>query len=165
MADDSTPDLDRPPVERATPPTTLVRFVNPALRLLLESPLHPLASRQLMLLHFRGRRSGQVYSLPVGRHDLDGQLLALTNSGWRVNFRDGTDCQVTVEGKQRRAYGLLQEEPREVSDVYARLLERVSVRNARRLGLQVNVERMPSRAELAEAVRSSGLSVVRLELT
>jgi hypothetical protein len=62
-----------------------VRLVNPVMRRLLASPLHSVASGQLLLLHFTGRR----YTVPTGYHDLDGVPSVLTNSGWRVNFRGG----------------------------------------------------------------------------
>jgi hypothetical protein len=48
--------------------------------------------------------------------------------------------------------------------VYERLFQALGWRAAqRRLGLRVNVDRAPTRSELAEAVQASGLSLVRLE--
>ena len=65
----------RPAVEDLPPPAALLRIVNPVLRTVLQSPLHRALSSGLMLLHVTGRKSGRVYLFPVGRYELDGQLL------------------------------------------------------------------------------------------
>ena len=41
------------------------KIVNPLVRLILLSPLHKLMSETLLLLTYRGRRTGIEYSLPV----------------------------------------------------------------------------------------------------
>jgi F420H(2)-dependent quinone reductase len=155
----------RPAVERVTPPLLMVRMVNPVLCRLLASPLHGLASRQLLLLHFSGRRTGRRYTVPVGYHDLDGVPSVLTNSGWRVNFRGGADIEVTLRGRRRPARATLVEDPETVATAYQGVIDGLGWQAAqRRLGIRVNVGRAPTRAELTEAVRTSGLSIVRLDL-
>jgi hypothetical protein len=42
------------------------RTVNPALKLVLSSPAHPVLSRQLALITVTGRRTGRPYTFPVG---------------------------------------------------------------------------------------------------
>ena len=156
----------RPAVERVRPPLLLVRLANPVMRRLLASPLHALASSQLLLLHFTGRRSGRRYSVPVGYHDLDGVPSVLTNSGWRLNFRGGADIEVTLRGRRRPARATLVEDPATVAAVYQDTTDRLGWRAAqRRLGIRINVGRAPTRDELVEAVRASGLAIVRLQLT
>jgi hypothetical protein len=41
------------------------KFANPFVRLILRSPLHGLMSAALLLISYRGRKSGRKYSLPV----------------------------------------------------------------------------------------------------
>ena len=101
----------RPAVEQVKPPEAMVRVANTIMRWLLESPLHGLVDKHLMLLHFRGRRTGRPYVVAVGRRTIDGQLAALTNSGWRVNFRGGAPVEVTIEGEHRRGDAELVEDP------------------------------------------------------
>jgi hypothetical protein len=72
-----------PAVQRVKPPLALVKFANPVMRRLLSSPAHPLGSRHLLLLELTGRRTNRVYRVPVGYHDIEGQLGVFTNSGWR----------------------------------------------------------------------------------
>ena len=43
--------------------------VNRGLRGLLQTPLHPLASRQIALVTYTGRNSGQQYTIPVFYRD------------------------------------------------------------------------------------------------
>ncbi len=156
----------RPAVERVTPPLALMKLTNPVMRRLLASPLHALASRQLLLLHFAGRRTGRRYTVPTGYHDLDGVLSVLTNSGWRVNFRGGADIEVTLRGQRRPARAILVEDPDTVAAAYHGVIDRLGWRAAqRRLGIRINIGRPPTRDELVNAVRESGLSIVRLDLS
>jgi len=64
-----THDPKRPPAgdEAAKPlaPLWLLRL-NPLMRALLRSPLHGLLSGMLMLLSYTGRKSGKVYTIPIG---------------------------------------------------------------------------------------------------
>jgi hypothetical protein len=160
-----TMDVSVPAVERVRPPRAVVLFGNPVMRLLLRSPLHRLVSGALLLLHFRGRRTGRAYTVPVGYHRIDGQLGVLTNSGWRVNLRGGAGIEVTYRGRRHPARATLVEDPEVVAGVYERLIGHLGVERAqRRLGIRINVDRVPTRAELAEAVRRSGLSILRLDL-
>jgi len=156
-------DTHQPAVERVLPPSLVTRIANPILRRLLRSPLHRLVSGQLMLLHFIGRKTQRAYTVPVAYHDIDGTLAVLTNSGWRANFRGGADAEVTMRGRRGPARLVLDEDPDAVASVYAGMIARVGRSDSRRLGIRINVDRDPTHAELTEAVRASGLSVLRLE--
>ena len=161
----TTTDNGQPPVEGAEPPEALARVVSPVIKVLLRSPLHRPFSRHLMLLAFRGRKTGKTYEVVVGRHELDGALLVPTGTTgrrWRLNFRGGTSVEVTLEGRRQRGWGELVEEPDEVARVHQLLLDRVGPKNARRLGLRVNVDREPTEEELK--VPLAGRGVVRIEL-
>ena len=161
----TTTDNGQPPVEGAEPPEALARVVNPVIKVLLRSPLHRPFSRHLMLLAFRGRKTGKTYEVVVGRHELDGALLVPTGTTgrrWRLNFRGRTSVEVTLEGRRQRGWGELVEEPDEVARVHQLLLDRVGAKNARRLGLRVNVDREPTEEELK--VPLAGRGVVRIEL-
>ena len=161
----TTTDNGQPPVEGAEPPEALARVVNPVIKALLRSPLHWPFSKHLILLAFRGRKTGKTYEVVVGRHELDGALLVPTGTTgrrWRLNFRGRTSVEVTLEGRRQRGWGELVEEPDEVARVHQLLLDRVGPKNARRLGLRVNVDREPTVEELK--VPLAGRGVVRIEL-
>jgi hypothetical protein len=150
----------RPAVERVHPPDALFRLLNRVMR--------PLIARghfqdQLLLLHYAGRKSGRRFDVPAGYHMIDGVPSVLTSSGWRHNFAGGREIEVTLRGKRRPAYAVLVDEPGEVTSVYQRLIEEWGLKQARRrLGLRVNVDRVPTAAELRSAIERSGLSIVRI---
>jgi hypothetical protein len=60
------------------------------------------------------------------------------------------------------AHAALIDDPHEVTDVYMRLIDELGIKQARRLGLRFNVDRVPTRSELQEAIQRSGLSIVRI---
>ena len=151
-----------PPVEGAELPEALARVVNLVIKVLLRSPLHRPFSRHLMLLAFRGRKTGKTYEVVVGCHEVDGALLVPTGRRWRLNFRGGTTAEVTLGGIRRRGRGKLIEEPDEVARIHRLLLGRIGLKKARRLGLKVNVDREPTDDELK--VPLAGRGVVRIEL-
>jgi hypothetical protein len=153
-----------PAVERIHPPDVLVRAINPLMRRLLTSPLHRVVSGQLMLLRYRGRRSGRAFALPLGRQEHRGHVAAFTNSTWRHNFRGGHDAELVLAGTPQPVRGDLVEDVGEVTSVYAARIEELGWQAAqRRLGLRITVGRTPTRDELAGTIRASGLSIVVFE--
>lgn len=162
------PTTSPPPVERTIPPALVTRLGNPVLTWLLSTPRSAAkVGRSLALLHVTGRRTGRVYSTPVACHrQADGSFLVLTSSGWRVNLRGGpTPVEVTLLGRRMPATAVLEEDPVEVARVYERLIEQYGLAKAgQRLGIRVNVDRVPTQDELVDAVRREHLGVVHLDL-
>lgn len=116
-----------------------------------------------MVLHLTGRRSGRRYEVPVAHHDLDGRLVVLTDSAWRVNLRGGADVEVTLRGERSPMRAELDEDPATVAAAYRALIDRIGWEKAqRRLGVAVHVGRAPTLGELEAAARETGLSVVTL---
>lgn len=156
-------DDDVPAVEEKPLPESVLRVLNPILRTVLRSPAHRAFSKNLMLLHVTGRRTGHVYVVPVGRHEHEGQLVASAGGGWRRNLKGGADCDVTLDGQRRHARGLLVDDPEEVAVIFSDLLAAMGRDRANRLGLRLNVDRHPTLAELGVALADR--NVVRLTLT
>jgi hypothetical protein len=100
----------------------------------------------------------------VGRHEVDGVPSVFTSMLWRVNVRGGADVQVTYDGRTCHAHAILVEDPDEVADAYATVIQRLGWRAAQRqLGMKINVGRMPTHAELTQAVSYERLSLIRLQ--
>lgn len=151
-------------VDRVQPPRWLMRLVNPVTRWMLSSRFHTPISEALVLLHFRGRRTGRLHTVPAGHHEIDGRSHVLTNSGWRHNFEGGRDIEITYRGQRRPAFAVLVSDPNEVASLYHDMITEVGVQQAqRRLGIRVNVDRAPTLDELRDAIVRSGLAVVRLD--
>lgn len=66
-------------------------FMRPLLRSSVGAKIHELA-----LLDFTGRLSGKRHTVPIKYHELDGDVLILTASGWRANLRGGADRQLNT---------------------------------------------------------------------
>jgi hypothetical protein len=155
----------RPAVERVSPPARLVRLANPVVRAVLRSPLHKLLDRHLMVLRFSGRRSGRDLFIPVTRQDIDGRLTVVSDSVWRNNFSGGRDVRLLLDGKWVQSRGMLVADADRIAGAYERRFAELGWKQgARRLGVKVNVGRAPTREELAEGIRTTGLALVHFDL-
>ncbi|MCY4200799.1 MAG: nitroreductase/quinone reductase family protein [Gammaproteobacteria bacterium] len=81
-------------------PEPLFVIVNPAVRLLLASPLHGLASKSLLSITYTGRRSGRRYTTPL-RYMRDGDVIRCFTSrdtSWWRNLQDEQDVSLRIAG-------------------------------------------------------------------
>lgn len=148
-------------VERRHPPRLLIRAINPLVRRLARRGV---GGDEVLVLHYDGRRTGKRYDVPTGYHVLDGVPTCFTNSGWRHNFRGGRDIEVTLRGRRHPARATLVEDPDTVAQVYQELIDQLGWERAqRRLGIRINVRRVPTVDELRDEIGRSGLSLVRIE--
>ena len=104
--------------------------LNPLLRAILRSPLHPLLSRGLLLLTFTGRRSGERFTIPVGyQADGDGRLVVMASEApkkqWWKNFRRPGAVEVLLRGRRRTGTARLLEPG---SDAFRRCAENTLLR-------------------------------------
>lgn len=150
-------------VERVYPPKLMFTVVDPIMRWVLSTRLGDRLP-ELAKMEFTGRKSGRDLAVVVATHDLDGRTAVLTNSGWRHNFRNGHPVEM-VRGTERHRYrGVLEDDPETVAEVYARRIEELGTdQAARRLGIKVHGDGVPSRDQLVDLTRREGLSVIYLE--
>ncbi|MDE0693412.1 MAG: nitroreductase family deazaflavin-dependent oxidoreductase [Gammaproteobacteria bacterium] len=84
-------------------PEPLFVIINPLMRLVLSSPLHFVASGSLLLMRYRGRRSGIWRTTPL-RYVEDGDVLrcfSSRNTLWWRNLQGGAQVTLTVRGKRQ----------------------------------------------------------------
>jgi deazaflavin-dependent oxidoreductase (nitroreductase family) len=91
----------------------LNHLINPLVRALLRSPLHPLLSRRLLLLRVTGRRSGRTHEVPVG-YLYDGSEVLVTvgapeHKQWWRNIVGATPVTVVLRGQERKGTAHLHE--------------------------------------------------------
>jgi hypothetical protein len=152
-----------PAVTISHPPQGILRAVNPAVKFLLGTPLAGGLRRQMMVLHFTGRKSGREFSLPVSAHQLDNVLYALASAGWTANFRDGAKAEVLWDGKRTAMRGELIRDPATVADIGHRVAESYGPKKAQRMmGLKFRDNRVPTLAEFTEAAQREGMRAVKL---
>ncbi|GAB3033759.1 hypothetical protein [Mycobacterium bourgelatii] len=149
-------------VDIGHPPEPLLRAINPMLRFLLGTPLAGPLGKQLMVLSFKGRKTGRQFSIPVSAHVIDNDLYALANAGWKHNFSGGAPAEVVYAGKTRSMRGELLRDRDLVSDLYQRCAQSYGVKRAQRMmGLKFRDNRIPTREEFAEAIDRLKLVAIR----
>jgi deazaflavin-dependent oxidoreductase (nitroreductase family) len=87
----------------------IYKIVNPFVKALLRSPLHGIASKNIALLQFRGRKSGREFVTPLSYVRQNGTVCLLSAHGtrWWMNLREeGTPVSIeiareTLTGKAR----------------------------------------------------------------
>jgi deazaflavin-dependent oxidoreductase (nitroreductase family) len=80
--------------------------LNPLFLWILRSPVHFLLSPGLMLLTITGRKSGKVYSIPVGyQREAEDLLVVMVSKAWRKqwwrNFREAGRVSMVLRGRER----------------------------------------------------------------
>lgn len=80
---------------------------------LLRSPAHRLLSGRILLLSYRGRRSGRVHSLPVG-YRREGARLVITvarpeTKRWWRNFEQPRPVELRLRGRRMAGVAVLAE--------------------------------------------------------
>ena len=94
-----------------TPFAVFNRVGNPAVKLLLRSPLHRVASGQLALVTVTGRRSGRTYTIPVG-YRREGDVVTIgvgwpERKRWWRNLRDdGAPVRMHIAGRDYSGRGV-----------------------------------------------------------
>lgn len=92
------------------PPLRLLRLANPFVRLVLRSPLHGLLSERLLVLTYRGRRTGEQYEIPL-RYvaGADGRLVAVAvrpeRKLWWRSLVEPTPVFLLLRGERLAAMG------------------------------------------------------------
>jgi deazaflavin-dependent oxidoreductase (nitroreductase family) len=84
----------------------LQRFGNLFVIGLLRSPLHRLASGSLLLITYRGRRSGHHFTIPVMYAEREGTLTVFVahpeQKRWWRNLRGGAEVELRLRGRRLR---------------------------------------------------------------
>ena len=82
--------------------TIMNRFVNPIVRGVLRSPLHPLLSRYLLLLTITGRTTGRTWTLPLQYAERNGIVWIVPGNPagkrWWRNLTGGAPVTLKIRG-------------------------------------------------------------------
>ena len=79
------------------------KIVNPLVGLILRSPLHRLMSGTLLIITYRGRKTGREYRLPV-QYAQTGKIIYIVpgmpeQKTWWRNLREAATIQLTLRGQ------------------------------------------------------------------
>jgi deazaflavin-dependent oxidoreductase (nitroreductase family) len=91
------------------PPLRLLRLANPVVRRILDSRAHGPLSTSLMILEYRGRRSGRTFRIPVMYARAGGEVVALAvapeRKQWWRTFRERAPARLTIGGTTTEVEG------------------------------------------------------------
>lgn len=101
------------PALRGTWLGTLLRILNPIVRLLLTSPLHWPLSRWFVLLSWQGAKTGRVHSTPVSYVRDDAGIFVTTGDRWPRHVTGNPTFRVRLRGQWKSATADLVSDPEE----------------------------------------------------
>ncbi len=92
------------------------RIVNPALKAILRSPVHRLASRRVALITYTGRRSGREYTIPCFYRDRGDEVTIAVGwperkVWWRNLTEEGGAVRLLVQGQELRGHAIVTRDP------------------------------------------------------
>ena len=122
------------------------RLVNPVVRLLLRSPLHPVLSRSLVILSYQGRKTGRWRGLPC-MYARDGQDLYVIPAQpgrkvWWRNLRQPTPVRLRLQGHDLEGTATASSDPEAVAAGLRRYLARYP-KTAKPLGVRLDATGIP----------------------
>jgi F420H(2)-dependent quinone reductase len=87
------------------------RIVNPALKAILRSPIHGLASGRVALLTYTGRGSGREYTIPCFYRDKGDEVTIAVGwpdrkVWWRNLTGEGGPVRLVVRGRELRGHAI-----------------------------------------------------------
>ncbi|MFP3853383.1 MAG: hypothetical protein ACLFWD_03705 [Anaerolineales bacterium] len=151
-------------IAESQPPTLLLKLANPMMKLLLKSPLHGWVDEDYILLRWRGRRTGNRYSTPVGYHQDGSKLTVFSFSGWRANFEQPHPAEVKLKGRWRTGVGVLERDPRTCAAFIRDSIGDGDLSAYRWFRMQIVGDRHPTIEELVPEVEKRDMALVFITL-
>jgi deazaflavin-dependent oxidoreductase (nitroreductase family) len=139
-------------------------WYNPAVKLLLRSPLHGLISGGVLLLSYKGRKTGKSYHVPLSYVKDEEDLLILTfkRRTWWRNLKGGAPVSVRYKGQDRKAVAEPVEDDFERIKVgFSKYIENNSYLS-RALDVSLDEEGKPDPEELERAAQGRMMVWIRL---
>ena len=112
------------PALRNTLLGTVLRLLNPVMRLILGSPLHWPLSRWWILLRWRGPQTGEPHTIPVSHVREGDALLVTTGDRWWRSLQRSAEVSARVSGRWRTVHPVVVEDPAESVSEHRRLFRR-----------------------------------------
>lgn len=138
------------------------KFINAFISLLLRSPFSGSIGNVLMLLEFKGRKSGKLYSLPVGYIRQGETVTTFTDRNWWKNLRDRAPVTLYIKGKRLQGTAEAIREPIQVAEGLSAMV-RQHPRAARPYNIKIDTSGQPEAPSLQEAARHSTMIRIRLQ--
>ena len=131
----------------------LYRVANPVVKVLLRSPLHGIASGNIALLHFRGRKSGREFVTPLSYVRENGTvcLMSAHSTRWWMNLREeGVPVSLEIARETYTGKARLWDGDSEALRERVRRFISALPRDAKVYGIKLDESRRPVEESLAK---------------
>ncbi|MBI4447122.1 MAG: nitroreductase family deazaflavin-dependent oxidoreductase [Acidobacteria bacterium] len=136
--------------------------VNPTVKIILRSPLHPLLSSRVLLLTFKGYKTGKEFMIALTYVRAGKYLVVFTQRKWWKNFSIPAEVKVRLQGKVLSGTAQAVIESQNVAQQVLSLARRLGPEEARRR-LPFHVDwAVPTLAEIA--ADTQGTILIQIEL-
>jgi deazaflavin-dependent oxidoreductase (nitroreductase family) len=141
----------------------MLKFANPFMRLLLRSPWHWVASREVILITVTGRKSGKSYTTPVNYVREDDTLIVLSHQHrtWWRNLRGGASVTILLRREKLTVPAEVLEAPDQVTEYLQKYLTAVP-QYAAAFNVGLDAERVPVPADVAQAAVGKVMVLIHL---
>jgi hypothetical protein len=142
------------------------RVLNAVTRVLLRSPLHGLRSGRVVLIEYRGRRSGKRYRLPVSYWErVPAEVVCLTSTTWSRWWRnlDGAAVALWVRGQRKSGRAELVDAPELRRELVAGFL-RHNPHDAHHYGVETDAGGQPRSDGLDALAESRDTKVIAIHM-
>ena len=140
-------------------PKSAYKFINPVIKLILRSPLHRLLSHAMMILNFKGRKSGKTISVPVGYTRRGNSLVVFTFGNWWKNLQNNAEVSIRLQGKDIKGRANIVNDLYTVGEMVNGVFEARGEEMAKRMGF----ERIPPGASVDE-IRKKSQNLVFIQI-
>jgi len=144
-----------------TPSADPPQWFTNVLKYFLRTPLHGIFSKSIMLLLFRGRKTGRVYSTPVSYLREGDVVTAFTDSAWQRNLLGGAPVTVYLKGKAVEGFAEVIDDRDAVTEALTHHLRHVGF-DARFYGVSFDANGQPIREQIERGSQHHVLLKIQL---
>lgn len=137
------------------------RWFTNLLKYVLRTPLHGIFSKSIMLLVFRGRKTGRVYKTPVSYVREGNVVTAFTDSPWQRNLLGGAPVTVYLKGKAVKGFAKVIDDRHAVIEALSNHLRHVRF-DAKYYGVSFDAQGQPIREQVERGAQHHVMLKIQL---
>jgi len=141
---------------------TVPPFVNNAMKFVLQSPVHRMVSKYILLVTFTGRKSGRTYTTPVSYSQFDDQVYIFTHANWWKNLCGGAPVTLQLQGRELKGWAEPVAEDKDTIATWLAAHLRDVPSDAKYYSVTLDKQGNPKADEVKKAVQTVTMIRVRL---
>ena len=138
-------------------PEPLFPLINLIVRVILQSPLHGLLSRSMMLVRVRGRKTGKAFAIPLRYIEEQGSIRCSTtkDTQWWKNVRANPNVILRIRGEEASYRAcVLTDEPDTIRNYLQKLIN-LYPQDAVYHQIDLDARKVPDQSQLENALSSA----------